>query len=217
MALRASVDGDGTVVAWSHESFSDTYNMRPRPGPNKIGPARLLATRHLADALDAPVPQPAMVRHVGIHRNLDPLYNFADRRLVKHLVRGMPLRTLGAPRARRLRQCLRDRVLHGRTGRGHGPGSDRIPVAPSRPTTAPPPCLTARRRPRCAIGGETRGQGQWPSHSPSTRTSDYLRRGGDRGRGDRCGRGASASRGHRGRFRAGRPIPTGSRRSTKAG
>ena len=93
MALRASVDGDGTVVAWSHESFSDTYNMRPRPGPNKIGPARLLATRHLADALDAPVPQPAMVRHVGIHRNLDPLYNFADRRLVKHLVRGMPLRT----------------------------------------------------------------------------------------------------------------------------
>jgi CO/xanthine dehydrogenase Mo-binding subunit len=34
-----------------------------------------------------------MARHVGIHRNIDPLYTFADRRLVKHLVRGLPLRT----------------------------------------------------------------------------------------------------------------------------
>ena len=93
MQLRASLDADGTLVAWSHESFSDTYNMRPRPGPDKLGPARLLAMRHLADPVPAPVPQPAMVRHVGIHRNLDPLYNFADRRLVKNLVRGLPLRT----------------------------------------------------------------------------------------------------------------------------
>ena len=93
MDLRASLDADGRVSAWSHESYSDTYNMRPRPGPDKIGPARLLATRHLAEPLDAPVPQPAMGRHVGIHRNLDPIYTFAGRRLVKHLVRGLPLRT----------------------------------------------------------------------------------------------------------------------------
>jgi CO/xanthine dehydrogenase Mo-binding subunit len=93
MDLRASLDADGRVLAWSHESFSDTYNMRPRPGPDKIGPSRLLATRYLADPLPPPVPQPAMARHVGIHRNIDPLYNFADRRLVKHLVRGLPLRT----------------------------------------------------------------------------------------------------------------------------
>ena len=93
MDLRASLDANGRISAWSHESYSDTYNMRPRPGPDKIGPARLLATRYLAEPLDVPVPQPAMGRHVGIHRNLDPIYTFADTRLVKHLVRGLPLRT----------------------------------------------------------------------------------------------------------------------------
>lgn len=93
MDLRASLDADGHVAAWSHESYSDTYNMRPRPGADKIGPARLLATRHLAEPLAAPVPQPTMGRHVGIHRNLDPIYTFSGRRLIKHLVRDMPLRT----------------------------------------------------------------------------------------------------------------------------
>jgi CO/xanthine dehydrogenase Mo-binding subunit len=49
--------------------------------------------RHLADPLPEPVAQPAMARHVGIHRNLEPLYTFLSPRLVKHLVRGLPLRT----------------------------------------------------------------------------------------------------------------------------
>jgi len=93
MELCASLNSDGVVTGWSHDSYSDTFNMRPRPGPDKIGAARLLATRYLAEPLAVPVPQPAMRRHVGIHRNLDPLYNFADRRLVKHLVRNLPLRT----------------------------------------------------------------------------------------------------------------------------
>ena len=92
MDLRASLDADGGIVAWSHESFSDTYMMRPRSGPNKIGPARLLSTRFLAEPLTPPVMGPAMGPHIGIHRNLDPLYDLPDKRLVKHLVRGMPLR-----------------------------------------------------------------------------------------------------------------------------
>ena len=33
-----------------------------------------------------------MGRHVGIHRNLDPIYDLPEKRLVKHLVRDMPLR-----------------------------------------------------------------------------------------------------------------------------
>ena len=93
MALSASVDAEGRVIAWSHETFSDTYSMRPRPGPDGIGPARLLAMRHVAEAFPAPLPQPAMARHMGIHRNLEPLYTFPRPRLVKHLVRGLPLRT----------------------------------------------------------------------------------------------------------------------------
>ena len=90
--LRASLDADGKIAVWSHESFGDTFMMRPRSGPDKVGPARLLSTRFLADPLTPPVMGPAMGPHIGIHRNLDPLYDLPGKRLVKHLVRGMPLR-----------------------------------------------------------------------------------------------------------------------------
>ena len=93
MDLRASLAGDGSVLAWSQETHSDTHVQRPRPGPNRLAAARLLASRHLSEALELPLPQPNMAAHGGIHRNLDPLYDFPERRLVKHLVRGMPLRT----------------------------------------------------------------------------------------------------------------------------
>lgn len=93
MDLRASLDADGRVIAWSHETHSDTHIMRPRPGPGMAGPARLLAMRHLAEPLDTPVGAPAIGFHLGIHRNLDPGYDFPQRRLVKSLVRDLPLRT----------------------------------------------------------------------------------------------------------------------------
>ena len=93
MELRASLDAGGRVVQWSHESSGDSYALRPRAGPDRAGAARLLSSRFLPDPPPPFVPGPAMGRHVGIHRNLDPLYGFAGRRLVKHLVRGLPLRT----------------------------------------------------------------------------------------------------------------------------
>ena len=92
MDLRASLDGDGRIAAWSHETYSDTYSMRPRPGPGRAGAARLLSARFLAEPLEPPVMGPAMAPHMGIHRNLDPLYDLPEKRLVKHLVRDMPLR-----------------------------------------------------------------------------------------------------------------------------
>ncbi len=92
MDLRASLDGDGRIAAWSHETYSDTYSMRPRPGPGRMGAARLLSARFLAEPLEPPVMGPAMAPHMGIHRNLDPLYDLPQKRLVKHLVRDMPLR-----------------------------------------------------------------------------------------------------------------------------
>ncbi len=91
--VRASLDAAGRVVSWSHEACGDSYMLRPRPGPGKAGAARLLASRLLSDPPPEFVPGPAMGSHVGIHRNLDPLYNFEGRRLVKHLVRDLPLRT----------------------------------------------------------------------------------------------------------------------------
>jgi CO/xanthine dehydrogenase Mo-binding subunit len=99
--LEASLDADGRVVAWSHDGYSDTHRGRPRQGPNRAGPARLLAMRHVAEAVPAYVAAPNTGRHAGIHRNADPLYAFARKRIVKHLVRELPLRvsalrTLGA-------------------------------------------------------------------------------------------------------------------------
>ena len=92
--LRASLDAAGRVIDWSHDSYSDTHRTRPRPGANRIGPARMLAT-HL---IDNPVPpfvaQPFLSASLaGVHRNADPIYAFPRRRIVKHLVRDMPLRT----------------------------------------------------------------------------------------------------------------------------
>lgn len=91
--VAARLAPDGQVEAWSQEACSGTHGGRPRPGPNRAGPARLAANRLRADPVPAFVPEPNMGVHAGIHRNLDPIYAFADRRLVKHLVHGLPLRT----------------------------------------------------------------------------------------------------------------------------
>lgn len=93
MQLRASLDEAGKVIDWSQETYGDTFNMRPRSGPNQAGPARLLSSRFRAEPPPTFVPQPAMVRHIGLHRNLDPLYSFPQTRLIKNLVRDLPLRT----------------------------------------------------------------------------------------------------------------------------
>lgn len=93
MDLCASLDEAGAVTAWSHETYSDTHLNRPRPGPGGMGPGRLLASRFRAAPRLPPVVAPNMTRHAGLHRNLDPLYRFPNPRLVKNLVRGLPLRT----------------------------------------------------------------------------------------------------------------------------
>jgi nicotinate dehydrogenase subunit B len=92
VALSANVT-DGKISGYSAEVFSDTHRGRPRPGPNRAGPARLLSNHFREDPI-GPIPaQPNMGRHAGMHRNLDPVYDFTDTRLVKNLVSGLPHRT----------------------------------------------------------------------------------------------------------------------------
>lgn len=90
---RASLDNSGRIIDWCHENFSDSHGMRPRPGPDRIGPGRLIASRMREDFIPPPIPAPQMGKHAGIHRNQDPLYDFPVKRLVKNLVHGLPLRT----------------------------------------------------------------------------------------------------------------------------
>ena len=94
MDLAASLNSDGNIVAWNHEVMSETHIARPRPGAAPgFGPERLLAARFLGEGSPRPAAVPNMTHHGGIHRNADPIYVFPDRRVVKHLVDGLPLRT----------------------------------------------------------------------------------------------------------------------------
>ena len=99
--LRASLNKEGKVIDWSHESYGDTHMGRPAPGRSGSPAEKLLATHFQEDALAWPIMPPTMGAHVGVHRNLEPLYKFPNPRLVKNLVRDLPLRvsalrTLGA-------------------------------------------------------------------------------------------------------------------------
>jgi len=89
--LQASLNADGVVCAWNHDVWSYPHTARPRPTAGESG---LLAAWHLADPM--PLPAARMTvggRHFGSYRNADPLYAFAPRRIVNHLVPNSPLRT----------------------------------------------------------------------------------------------------------------------------
>jgi CO/xanthine dehydrogenase Mo-binding subunit len=90
MELQASLDDAGRILYWSGETYSDTHMGRPTDHGEH---SRLVASWHMDPPRAAPTPQPAKGFHAGIHRNADPIYDFPDRRIIKHLVRDLPLRT----------------------------------------------------------------------------------------------------------------------------
>ena len=63
---------------------------RPRGGGRT---ADLVASWHLAEPFERPQRMPIHAPHIGSHRNADPLYNFPQKRIVKHFVPDSPLRT----------------------------------------------------------------------------------------------------------------------------
>jgi len=92
VAMRAAVTQGGDILSWTHESFSDTHVNRPRPGPG-TGGARLVGGQLIEAALTPAPATPSLVKHSGIHRNAEPLYEFPLTHVVKHLVADLPLRT----------------------------------------------------------------------------------------------------------------------------
>ena len=78
MAMEASLDADGEIVAWNHEVWSYPHLGRPRSGGG--GTSGLLAAWDLAEPFARPKPQPSMWTHVGGHRNADPLGQLPQRR-----------------------------------------------------------------------------------------------------------------------------------------
>ncbi len=96
--LAATVD-DHTIAALDFENWSYTHSTRPRLRGD--GSNNLLAAWHIDPPKIRSVPQPMRGRHVGAHRNADPLYSIPSRRIRIHLaqttaVRTSALRGLGA-------------------------------------------------------------------------------------------------------------------------
>jgi nicotinate dehydrogenase subunit B len=84
MQLSAGLAADGSIIDWQHELWSNVHSSRP----GRAGGVNLLAAWHLA------VPSaPAQGRSGGEDRNAVPLYDFPNQKVVRHLIREMPLRT----------------------------------------------------------------------------------------------------------------------------
>ncbi|MEN3284795.1 MAG: nicotinate dehydrogenase subunit [Solirubrobacteraceae bacterium] len=88
--VRASVSREGQLLDWSADVWSTTHLSRPLPD---VLSGRLLASRHRSPPRQPLAPRPSMVREGGIHRNATPIYALPSRRVVKHFVEAMPLRT----------------------------------------------------------------------------------------------------------------------------
>ncbi len=97
MHAKASLDGEGRIVDWNYELWSNSHSTRPQSTDG----ANVLAAWYMAEPqrMGAPTspPQPAG----GGDRNSVPLYDFPNQRVVHNFVQPMPirvsaLRTLGA-------------------------------------------------------------------------------------------------------------------------
>lgn len=89
--IQASVNKQGKISSWSHETYADTFLTRPMTG--KEPATRMVSSHYLENKLPWPVAEPMMVPHGGIHRNMEMLYEMPEPRLIKNRVYDLPLRT----------------------------------------------------------------------------------------------------------------------------
>ena len=87
--LTGVINDKGKIIYWSNEVFSDTYMTRPSNTELDNFISYKLVNNHFVKRKSSPKTN----AHMGIHRNLDPLYDFGETRLVKNLVHDLPLRT----------------------------------------------------------------------------------------------------------------------------
>lgn len=88
--LKAELSGD-RIVSLDSENWSYSHTTRPRATGD--GTTNLLAGWYLERPLGRPSPKPNAGRHVGAHRNSDPIYAIERRRVQTHLVDGAGYRT----------------------------------------------------------------------------------------------------------------------------
>ncbi len=84
--LKASIDGNGAIVDWNFEVWSNTHSMRPG------GAGSMLVAQHLAQPFAVPAPKPLPLPEGGGDRNAIPFYKFPNAKVVHHFIPKMPLR-----------------------------------------------------------------------------------------------------------------------------
>ena len=88
--MAASLGEDGRIADWRHASYSFSHAGRPRPVE---GSNNLQSSWWLSEPATPAPREPVMIPEAGIHRNMEPIYDFPQKHLVKHFVARSPLRT----------------------------------------------------------------------------------------------------------------------------
>jgi CO/xanthine dehydrogenase Mo-binding subunit len=114
IAMQGATDDDGRIVKWHHELWSNPHIARPglQQSPS------LLAAWHI----DPPFPQPPGIDALpggkpASQRNAVPIYDFANQRVVHHVLDRLPIRTgtlraIGAFLNTFAIECFMDELAH---------------------------------------------------------------------------------------------------------
>ena len=89
LRLQASLSDAGHIIDWNHDVWSYAHSTRSAVGMETSG---LLAAWHLDPPFAPKQPRPMGGYHSGAHRNADPIYDFRQRRIVRHAAANSPLR-----------------------------------------------------------------------------------------------------------------------------
>ncbi|MGC2024715.1 xanthine dehydrogenase family protein molybdopterin-binding subunit, partial [Bradyrhizobium sp.] len=84
--LKASLDGNGRIVDWNFDVWTNTHSMRPG------GAGSMLAAQHMAEPFAVPEPKPLPLPAGGGDRNAIPIYKFPNAHVVHHFIPSMPVR-----------------------------------------------------------------------------------------------------------------------------
>lgn len=89
LKMNASLSDTGTIMSWNHDVWSYLHSIRPRPMDDKT---TLLSAQYLEKPIQLPIPTLLKGREFGGHRNADPIYDFQQKRVVRHFAPDSPLR-----------------------------------------------------------------------------------------------------------------------------
>jgi CO/xanthine dehydrogenase Mo-binding subunit len=84
--LKASLDGNGKIVDWNFDVWTNTHSMRPG------GAGSMLAAQHMAEPFAVPAPKPIPLPAGGGDRNAIPIYKFPNAQVVHRFIPAMPVR-----------------------------------------------------------------------------------------------------------------------------